>query len=177
MGSLERSGFSYFSCELQTMATPRRRLPLAPLASLLALAFASPAWAQATGPDVDHTRRIAEQEKRLAQEPPTVNLQEDPELKSADDTKVRLKLRSFIIKGNVSFGVNELHALISDIEGKEVTLADLRAAARKITMHYRAKGYGLSWAYLPVQEVKDGDITIQVVEARIDRILVQGNTH
>jgi len=179
MGSFKRSGFSNFSCESLKMANAlRRRTPsIAPLAALLALALASPAWAQATGPEADHTRRIAEQEKRLQQEPPTINVQDRPELKSADDSKVKLKLRSFRITGNVSFGTDELHALISDLEGKQVTLADLRAAARKITMYYRGKGYGLSWAYLPEQAVKDGDIEITIVEARIDRILVQGNTH
>ncbi|HKS15801.1 MAG TPA: ShlB/FhaC/HecB family hemolysin secretion/activation protein [Planctomycetota bacterium] len=179
MGTSKRSGFTYFSCELLNMgnAFRRRTPPIAPLAALLALAFASPAWAQGTGPDADHTRRIDADEKRMAQEPPSINVQDRPELKSADDSKVRLKLRAIKITGNVSFGTEELHGLVADIEGKEVTLADLRSAARRITMHYRSKGYGLSWAYLPEQVVKDGDIEIAIVEARIDRILVQGNTH
>lgn len=155
-----------------------RDLPLASAAAILALAAASPAWAQGSqSGQVDQSLRRPDDERRLAQEPPQINVQDRPELKAADDTKVRLKLRSFRITGNVSFGTDELHALVSDLEGKDVTLADLRAAARRITMHYRSKGYGLSWAYLPEQVVKDGDIEIAIIEARIDKILVQGNTH
>ena len=160
------------------IAHRRRFLPLASAAAIFAVVAASPAWAQGgQSGQVDQSMKRSEDQKRLAQEPPQINVQDRPELKSADDAKVRIKLRSIRITGNVSFGTEELHALIADMEGKEVTLADLRAASRKLTMHYRSKGYGLSWAYLPEQVVKDGDIEIAIVEARIDKILIQGNAH
>src|SRR5688572_16223792 len=178
MGSFARTGFSYFSCEFMTMGTSllRRRTLIAPLAALF-LAVAAPAWAQGQGKEIDHSARISTVEKRLSQEPPQINVQDRPELRSNDDTKIKVKLKTIKITGNVSFSSDVLHELVADLEGKEVTLAQIRSGAHKITLHYRSKGYGLSWAYLPEQVVKDGDIEIAIVEARIDRILVQGNTH
>jgi hemolysin activation/secretion protein len=181
MGSSKRTGISYFSCESLTMGHlhPRRTTLLAPIAAILALAAAAPAWAQGgQSGQVEQSLRRTDEEKRLTQEPPQINVQEQPELKMEDDTKIRIKVQKIKIEGNVSFPTEELHELVAHLEGKEVSLADLRAAAARITMHYRRKGYGLSWAYIPVQKIaKEGDVLIAVVEARIDRILVRGNTH
>jgi len=155
---------------------------LAPCLAALFLAVAAaapaPAWAQGReSGQVEQSLKKSDEEKRLEKEAPQVNIQDRPELKSADDGKVRVKLRSIKITGNVSYSSSDLHALVVDYEGKEVTLSDLRGAANRITMHYRSHGYGLSWAYLPEQVVQDGDIEIAVIEARIDKILVQGNAH
>jgi hemolysin activation/secretion protein len=163
------------------IAHRRRLLSLASAAAaLLALAAASPAWAQQGGQSgqVDQSMRRNEDERRMAQEPPQINVEDYPELKREDDAKVRIKVRSIIIKDNLSFSTDTLHAIVADLEGKEVTLADLRTAAMRITLYYRSKGFGLSWAYLPAQTIKkEGDVEIRVVEARIDKILVQGNAH
>ena len=178
MFSLERTRITGSNCEFLIMGT--RRSPLAaPLAAILVLAAAAPAWAQGSASgEPDPSFRRYEEEKKLAKEAPTINIQDRPELKQENDEKVRIKLNKINITGNVSFGTDELHELVKDLEGYEVSIADLRSAARKITIHYRTKGYGLSWAYLPAQEVKNGqDVEIAVVEARIDRILVKGNTH
>ena len=181
MGSFQRSRVTCSRGELPTMGTHhRRRLPIVPLAALLSFAAAAPLWAQqgsGSGQVEQSTRPRADVDKHLNQEPPTINVQDRPELKRQDDSKVHFKLKALKITGNVSFGTEELHALVADLEGKEVSLADVRAAALKITMHYRSKGYGLSWAYIPEQRIADGDVEIAVIEARIDRILVQGNTH
>ncbi|HEY3226578.1 MAG TPA: ShlB/FhaC/HecB family hemolysin secretion/activation protein [Planctomycetota bacterium] len=159
---------------------PLRTLAPCVAALLLAIAAAAPAPAWAQGREsgqVEQSLKKSDEELRLEKEAPQINIQDKPELKTADDSKVRIKLTSFRITGNVSYPTDELHALVADYEGKEVTLADLRSAANRITMHYRSHGYGLSWAYLPEQVVRDGDIEIAVVEARIDKILVQGNAH
>ena len=155
------------------IAHRRRTLPLATAAALLALAAAAgPAFAQ-----VEQAPRRSDEERRLEKEPPQVNVQDRPELKSTDDSKVRFKVRAIRLSGNITFATDVLHALVSGLEGKEISLADLRAGARRITMHYRSRGYNLSWAYIPEQVLRDGDVEIAIVEARIDKILVQGNVH
>src|SRR5258705_485082 len=183
MGASGFPNFLFLQCESPTMAnSPPPLRTLAPCLAALFIAIASaapaPAWAQGReSGQVEQSLKKSDAEKRLEKEAPQINIQDKPELKSADDSKVRIKLRSIRILDNVSFPTEELHALVADFEGKELTLADLRSAANRITMHYRSHGYGLSWAYLPEQEVKDGDIDIRVVEARIDKVLVQGNAH
>ncbi|HZL71089.1 MAG TPA: ShlB/FhaC/HecB family hemolysin secretion/activation protein [Planctomycetota bacterium] len=163
------------------MGLSLRRLhtALAPITAILVLAAAAPAWAQGgQAGQVGESMKRSEDEKRLSQEPPQINVQDNAELKKAgDESKVIVQVKTIAISGNVSFGSDVLHDLVKDLEGKTVSLADLRSAALRITMYYRSKGYGLSWAYIPEQVIKSGDIKIAVIEARIDRILVQGNAH
>ena len=164
------------------MGLSLRRLhtALAPITAILVLAAAAaPAWAQGgQAGQVGESMKRSEDEKRLSQEPPQINVQDNAELKKAgDESKVIVQVKTIAISGNVSFGADVLHDLVKDLEGKTVSLADLRSAALRITMYYRSKGYGLSWAYIPEQVIKSGDIKIAVIEARIDRILVQGNAH
>src|SRR5688572_33478362 len=93
MGSFRRTGFSYFSCEFMTMGTShlRRLTPIAPLAALF-LAAAAPAWAQGAGKEIDHSARISTVEKRLAQEPTQINVQDRPELRTGDEPKIKAKI-------------------------------------------------------------------------------------
>jgi hemolysin activation/secretion protein len=161
---------------------PRPRPVLAPASATLLLAFAlagaAPAWAQGEqSGQVEQSLKKSDVEKRLEKELPQINVQDRPELKTQDDTKVKLKLRRFKIVGNTAIPTEDLERLVAPWEGREVTLADLKAAANRITLHYRSYGYQISWAYIPQQVVKDGDIEIAVVEGRIDKVLVQGNEH
>src|SRR5262245_8704404 len=95
MGSFARAENSNFSCELVTMGTSsmRRFTLIAPAAALALLAAASPAFAQQgtrSGQVDQSVNKRSDEEKRLAQEPPQINVQDVPELKSADDTKIKI---------------------------------------------------------------------------------------
>src|SRR5262245_56188538 len=109
MGTFAGTRVTFTRGERPTMGMHRRpRLSTAPLAALLALAAAAPAWAQqgSSSGQVDQSLRRSDDERKLNQEPPSINVQDKPELKRQDDSKVHLKLRSIIIKGNVSFATD-----------------------------------------------------------------------
>ena len=75
-------------------------------------------------------------------------------------------VKSIHIEGNQEVDELVLHQFVKDLIGKKVSLADLKAGCQRITDYYYRQGYPLSRAVLPSQEVEDGRVTIQIVEAK-----------
>lgn len=55
------------------------------------------------------------------------------------------------------------------------TIGQLEAVARDITDLFRASGFILAWAYLPVQEVEQGRVEIKVLAGWLDAVMFEGN--
>lgn len=164
-------------------ARPRhepRRANAACRARCLVYALLAPvlAWAQAApAPHIDAPR--AGQALRDIETPrPTVPAPAQPDLDlppaapagDASDEGPRVAVRRFALSGNQHVDAAPLQALLADLVGRELSFAQLRAAAARITDYYRAHGYVLARAYLPQQEVADGEVRIAVVEGRYGRI-------
>ncbi|PKO29918.1 MAG: hypothetical protein CVU34_20390 [Betaproteobacteria bacterium HGW-Betaproteobacteria-7] len=79
-------------------------------------------------------------------------------------------VRGFRITGATAFPEAALLPLVADAVGKELSLADLDSLAARITRHYRNAGYFVARAYLPAQEIADGNVEIAVLEGRIGKI-------
>ena len=56
---------------------------------------------------------------------------------------------------------------MASLAGTAQSMAQLDAAARRITAHYRSHGFAVARAYLPAQDITSGVVTISVVEGRI----------
>jgi hemolysin activation/secretion protein len=69
-----------------------------------------------------------------------------------------------------------LRAIVSPSEGQMLSLADLQRLADKITAQYHKSGYPFSQAYVPVQAVHEGRVSIAVLEARYDRIVLHNSS-
>jgi len=74
------------------------------------------------------------------------------------------------ITGNTLFSTDTLTALVADAQGQSLTLAELSAAVARITDYYRSQGYPLARAIIPAQEITDGVVRIDVLEARFGTI-------
>jgi hemolysin activation/secretion protein len=74
------------------------------------------------------------------------------------------------ITGNTLFSNDTLTALVADAQGQSLTLAELSAAVARITDYYRSQGYPLARAIIPAQEIADGVVRINVLEARFGTI-------
>lgn len=92
--------------------------------------------------------------------------------KRTGKSSVRIPVKQVVITGNTLIPTADLLPLVQDIENKTVTLGDLQQAASRITDRYHTQGYPLAYAYLPAQKIKDGKLTIAVVEPRYDRISI-----
>lgn len=93
--------------------------------------------------------------------------------KEAEGPKVLVK--QFRVTGNTVIPTAKLEALVRSEEGKELTLAQLREVAARITDYYADQGYILARAYLPPQDVREGILEIAVLEGTIGKIEVTGN--
>lgn len=85
-------------------------------------------------------------------------------------------VQKFQITGNSAFGEAPLQAQLAPWLNKPVTLADLYRAADAITKYYQFRGYGLARCTIPQQEFANGVATLEVVEGRIGKVTVAGET-
>ncbi len=88
----------------------------------------------------------------------------------------RVQIKSVKISGASVYTEAELLALLQDLIGRETNLAGLEEMADRITRHYRKDGYILVRAYLPAQDIKNGEVEIAVLEGRYDAIKVVSAT-
>ena len=99
---------------------------------------------------------------------------ERPALSAPDSTRILVK--GFRFSGLQSMAEDELMPLVQEGIGRELTLAEINALVRKVTLHYRSRGLVLARAYLPAQDVKDGIIEIAVLEGRIGKVNVDNGS-
>jgi len=76
-------------------------------------------------------------------------------------------VKAIRVSGSSVFTASELEALLADLTGGEHSLAELMEGAARITAYYRERGYVVVRAYLPPQEIRDGAVSINVLEGRL----------
>ena len=108
---------------------------------------------------------------------PTIRIEpiSTPATPASDAAKI--VVNSLQVTGAQTYSEAELVALTGFMPGSELTLADLRGMALKITENYRSKGYFVAQAYLPAQEIRNGVVTIAVVEGQYGKIAVRNQSH
>jgi hemolysin activation/secretion protein len=147
---------------------------LTPLAALLpAITLAQ------VVPDAGSFIRELETEPAPAAEQPgsDVTLPQPPAQPSSAAGGQAVQVDDFTVTGAHTFTAAELTALVDDLAGQTLTLAELQQAAHRITRYYRERGYFLTRAYLPQQDVSDGTVTIDVLEGRLGKVDVNNSAH
>lgn len=76
------------------------------------------------------------------------------------------------VRGAELLEASDVNALVSTFEGKCLGLAELDQVLEKITLAYVDRGYVLSRAYLPEQDLSDRSLDIAVVEGQLASIRV-----
>lgn len=85
----------------------------------------------------------------------------------------QFRVERIVVEGADGLDAGALAGLTAPLEGRSLTLADLAALADRITALYAARGYALSFAFVPEQTVSDGVVRLRVVEGAIDAIAVE----
>ncbi len=91
-------------------------------------------------------------------------------------TDVQIPVRKIEIIGNSRFSTQQLHQLVVDAEGQQLTLNQLWQVAQKISTYYQQYGYGYSRAYLPQQNLSQGIVRINVLEAYYDKTQIDNQS-
>ena len=87
----------------------------------------------------------------------------------------RFTIKKIEVKGNTLIDDATLAPILEVGDGMEVTLGILHLIAQEVTSLYSIRGYILTRAYIPEQEIENGIVTIQVIEGRLGKIEVSGN--
>lgn len=157
---------------------------IAGLAGLFLLIKAS--WAiDATLPGAAEPQNVSQsltsqKNQQLSSEPrvlpPVLNsLKQQSALGGENAKKIMFQLNKITIVGNHVFSTGELSTLYKDKLHKKISVADLFSIVQSITNYYRNKGYVISRAILPPQHIKNGEVTVRVIEGYIDKVEVSGN--
>lgn len=75
--------------------------------------------------------------------------------------------------------ISDVEALLEDLRKARpdgFSIGRLQELADEVTRYYRGKGLILAQAVIPVQDVDDGVVNVEVYEGRLGRILTEGNT-
>lgn len=91
----------------------------------------------------------------------------EPAQAAEDPNAAKVQVKSVVITGNQEIATAELTPLVSGLVGTPQTLAQLNAAARRITAFYRTRGFAVARALLPAQDITSGAITISIIEGRV----------
>jgi hemolysin activation/secretion protein len=86
------------------------------------------------------------------------------------NTGFKVHALQFKLTGITVYSESELLALIADQVGKELDFEGLNQVADTVAAYYRKNGYFLAQAYLPAQEIKNGEVEITVLEGRVGEV-------
>ncbi|WP_135076105.1 ShlB/FhaC/HecB family hemolysin secretion/activation protein [Terasakiella sp. SH-1] len=149
----------------------RRNTALLTSGLCLGFAFSVPVYAQTT-PDSGVIQQQLEKRKAPTlpdQSPSLAPL--PPEMKSSGGLTFTVSKFRFV--GNNELDDNLLTIAVEDYLGKPIDFAGLQAAAAAVGETYREAGW-LVKAYLPHQEIADGVVTIEIVEAVFGKVYLDG---
>ena len=82
-----------------------------------------------------------------------------------------VEVSSIVFEGNTVYSQDTLMAVLGDeVLGQAYDLGGLRDLANRISVFYRESGYSFARAFVPVQDLDDGTLLMQIVEGRFGRI-------
>ena len=133
-------------------------------------------------PNVDTFGRSGEKPEELLKDevpppPPTLQMPAAParEKETGGQPLKSIFVRKINVTGSTVFSAQEIAAVTTPYENRNINMEDLETIRRALTILYINKGYMNSGAVLPDQTVADGVITYQIIEGKLTHIDVQGN--
>ncbi|WP_060837301.1 ShlB/FhaC/HecB family hemolysin secretion/activation protein [Pseudomonas sp. Os17] len=113
---------------------------------------------------------LQEQQKRLdeLQQLPGQTLPAEPAPQPGEQRCFTIK--TVILKGADHLSSADRERLVAPYRNQCLSVAQINTLLKAITHHYLQQGYVTTRAYLPAQELASGDLTIVVVEGRLESL-------
>lgn len=126
-----------------------------------------------TAPDAGSLRQQIEQQRELAlpQAVRPAKVRPPPEIKAQDGMRVNVKVIRFA--GNSLLSEDDLAPAVAEFLNREMDFQGLQRVTDAVSAAYREAGWMVR-AYLPEQDVTEGVITVQVIEARFAGVKFEG---
>lgn len=145
----------------------------------LGLVACSVAFAQ-TPPNAGSLNQQIEREQAPpapAKAIPEIRIEQGTTPATAASNTQKIMVRALRVTGAQVYTEAALVDVAGFNENRELTLGELRGMASKIALYYHQHGYLLAQAYLPAQDIKDGIVTIAVLEGRYDKITLRNSSN
>ncbi|MDD4957145.1 MAG: ShlB/FhaC/HecB family hemolysin secretion/activation protein [Candidatus Omnitrophica bacterium] len=112
-----------------------------------------------------------EAEEKLTTTPPQAPEKIEEEEKAIPQGPTFL-LKEVVLEGTETFPPDEFTPLFADSIGKDTDLAELTEITKNIEKEYLKKGV-IAACFLPPQDIKNGVVTLRVVEAKMGELKIQ----
>ncbi|GGY86837.1 ShlB/FhaC/HecB family hemolysin secretion/activation protein [Pseudoduganella plicata] len=99
-----------------------------------------------------------------------------PAATASEPAGISIVVKRLGVTGSQVYSEAELLALTGFDAGSRLSLADLRAMAARIAAFYHRNGYFLAQAFVPQQDIRDGAVTITVIEGRYGKVALRNGS-
>lgn len=122
----------------------------------------------AQAPDAGQILRQQEQNMPKLDRFPAPEILE-PEILTLPEKGVTIEVKSIVINGAEELESPEvLQSLVADAIGQRLDFVQLQKLTERISQHLKANGWLLTKAYLPKQDVTEGNIQINITQGRLE---------
>jgi hemolysin activation/secretion protein len=104
-------------------------------------------------------------------------LGESPSAPAHPPTPATQPIRGAKVVGNTLLTQVQIDETARPFIGKELNLSTINDLMNALTQAYRSRGFFLARAYVPEQEIKNGEVVVAVVEGKIGEISITGNEY
>ncbi|MGB5080476.1 MAG: ShlB/FhaC/HecB family hemolysin secretion/activation protein [Burkholderiales bacterium] len=87
----------------------------------------------------------------------------------------RFEIQRYTVEGNTLLPQSEIDAVLRPHTGRDRDFGDIQRGLEALQGAYAGRGYSAVRVSLPEQDIRAGQVRLVVVEARINRVRVQGN--
>lgn len=135
---------------------------------LSTIAFAAP-------PDAGNIlKEMEDKPAALPERKPESPIKTVPDKKPALPT-AKVLIKEFRITGATLIPLPEIREALSSFYNRELTIEELNMASQRIVQLYADRGY-IANAFFPPQEIKEGVVTLEVVEGKLEKIEIDPNS-
>ncbi len=137
------------------------------------------AWAQAnasrfTEVNAGSLRQQIERDQTFKLPKISAPTETDKKPPKAQETKgPKIAVKQFVFKGNTLLSSDKLAAVVVPYQGESLSFAQLEQAVAEVAQAYRNVGWTVR-AYLPEQDIVDGVVTVNIVEAVFGKVVIEG---
>jgi len=89
----------------------------------------------------------------------------------------RFEIQGFVVQGNTILGQGEIDSLLAPFTGKSRDFGDVQRALEALQDAYVSRGYNAVRVTIPEQDLVGGKIRMQVIEAKLRSVKIEGNKH
>jgi hemolysin activation/secretion protein len=89
----------------------------------------------------------------------------------------RFEIQRFIVEGNTILPQGDVDALVTPFTGKDRDFGSVQQALEALQDAYLERGYNAVRVLIPEQDLRAGQVRLQVIEARIREVRIEGNQY